>query len=118
MSGIAVAEKRELGVTLDLTYVSKYLSKGAESYGQQGALFKTIDVDLYGTGFGLRVKHRSHFGFLQSLPIPMALAAPLMIGRMPPLASLRGLRFPTIFLFIPEFTSRYQWTIQLPAVRT
>jgi len=59
MPGIAVAEKRELGVTLDLTYMSKYLSKGSESYGQQGALFKTIDVDLYGTGFGLRVKHRN-----------------------------------------------------------
>jgi hypothetical protein len=118
MPGIAVPEKRELGVTLDLTYMSKYLSKGSESYGQQGALFKTIDVDLYGTGFGLRVKHRNHFGFLQSLPIQMASAVLPMTGPMPPSASLRHLEFPTIFLFIPESASRYQWTIQLPAART
>ena len=59
LPGFAQAEKRELGVTLDLTYVSKYLSKGAEGYGQQGGLFKTIDIDLYGTGFGINVKHRN-----------------------------------------------------------
>ena len=55
----ARAEDRRLGITFDLTYLSKWLSKGAEAYGQQGALFKTIDVDLYGTGFGLDVTHRN-----------------------------------------------------------
>ena len=59
LPGFARAEKRELGVTLDLTYLSKWLSKGAEAYGQQGALFKTIDIDLYGTGFGVEVIHRN-----------------------------------------------------------
>jgi len=39
--------------------MSKYMSKGAEGYGQQGALFKTIDLDLYGTGFGVKVTHRN-----------------------------------------------------------
>jgi len=53
------AEEGKLGVTLDVTYLSKWLSKGVEAYGQQGALFKTIDVDLYGTGFGLKVIHRN-----------------------------------------------------------
>ena len=59
MPRIAASEEHKLGVTLDLTYVSKYLSKGAEGYGQQGGLFKTIDVDLYGTGFGVKVMHRN-----------------------------------------------------------
>ena len=55
----AHAEQGELGVTFDLTYMSKWLSKGAEVYGQQGAFFETVDVDLYDTGFGFKVVHRS-----------------------------------------------------------
>lgn len=57
--GLAHAQEDKLGVTFDLTYMSKYMSKGAEGYGQQGALFKTIDLDLYGTGFGAYVTHRA-----------------------------------------------------------
>lgn len=53
------AEEGKLGVTFDLSYWSKWLSKGAEAYGQQGALFKTIDLDFYGTGFGAKVTHRN-----------------------------------------------------------
>lgn len=52
-------EEAKLGVTFDLTYSSKWMSKGAEAYGQKGALFKTIDLDLYGTGFGVKVTHRN-----------------------------------------------------------
>ncbi|MHC4483035.1 MAG: hypothetical protein ACYSW4_05760 [Planctomycetota bacterium] len=58
-TGTGRTEEGELGVTLDLTYMSKYMSKGKESYGQQGALFKTIDLDLYDTGFGAKVTHRN-----------------------------------------------------------
>ena len=60
IAGLVQAEENgELGVTLDITYMSKWLSKGAEAYGQQGALFKTIDLDFYGTGFGVKVTHRN-----------------------------------------------------------
>ena len=52
-------EEKKLGVTLDLTYTSKWMSKGIEAYGSKGGLFKTIDIDFYGTGFGLRVTHRN-----------------------------------------------------------
>jgi len=58
-AGTVCAEKGELGVSLDVTYVSKWLSKGVEAYGQQGGWFKTLDVDFYGTGFGLKVTHRN-----------------------------------------------------------
>lgn len=50
---------KQLGVSLDLTYVSKWLSKGVEAYGSRGGFFKAVDVDLYGTGFGVKVAHRS-----------------------------------------------------------
>jgi len=59
MAGRAHAEEGELGVTLDLSYWSKWLSKGAYGYGSHGGLFKTLDLDLYGTGFGLNIKHRN-----------------------------------------------------------
>ena len=58
-AGTAQAEEKQLGVTFDLTYMSKWMSKGAEAYGQQGALFKTIDIDFYDTGFGVKVTHRN-----------------------------------------------------------
>ena len=54
-----VAEESKLGVTLDLTYTSKWLSKGVEAYGQQGGFFKTVDIYFYGTGLGLKVTHRN-----------------------------------------------------------
>jgi len=53
------AEGKKLGVTFDLTYMSKWMTKGKEGYGQQGAFFETIDVDLWGTGFGTAVAHQS-----------------------------------------------------------
>lgn len=52
----------KLKVGLDLSYWSKWLTKGSEGYGQQGAFFKTLDVDLYGSGFGIRVTHRNAIG--------------------------------------------------------
>lgn len=54
-----MAQEAKLAVTFDLTYTSKWMSKGAEAYGQQGRLFKTIDVDLYSTGFGVKVTRRN-----------------------------------------------------------
>ena len=70
IAGFAESSDGELGVTFDLSYWSKWLSKGAEGYGQQGALFKTVDVDLYGSGFV----------FPQKSPTPTDLAVPSTIG--------------------------------------
>lgn len=52
-------DSKDLKVTFDLTYTSKWMSKGVEAYGEQGGLFKTIDVDLWGSGFGFKVTHRN-----------------------------------------------------------
>jgi hypothetical protein len=51
-------QKKELGFSFEEQYHSKWLSKGVEAYGQQGAFFEIIDVDFYGSGFGLQVIHR------------------------------------------------------------
>ncbi|MBC8379159.1 MAG: hypothetical protein H8E62_08295 [Planctomycetes bacterium] len=58
---VAADEQQELGVTLDFTYVTKWLSKGVEAYGSDGGAFETLDLDFYGTGFGVKVTHRSAF---------------------------------------------------------
>jgi len=52
-------EEKKIGVTLDFTYLSRWLSKGFPVYGDQGALFQTLDLDFYGSGFGLITIHRS-----------------------------------------------------------
>ncbi|MGD8785884.1 MAG: hypothetical protein PVJ60_00545 [Phycisphaerales bacterium] len=59
ISGAVQAQEGELGVTLDLQYRSKWLSKGAYGYGTQGAFFKTVDLDFYNSGFGVKVTHRN-----------------------------------------------------------
>ncbi|MHC4285170.1 MAG: hypothetical protein ACYSWZ_19700 [Planctomycetota bacterium] len=59
LAGLASAENDKLGVTFDLTYMSKWMTKGKEGYGQQGAFFETFDIDLWGTGFGTAVGHQS-----------------------------------------------------------
>ena len=55
------AEKK-LSFAYDITYMSKYMTHGTEGYGQQGALLNSIDTDLYGTGFGIKVLHRNAIG--------------------------------------------------------
>jgi hypothetical protein len=51
--------EKKIGVTFQLDYLSQWLSKGAPAYGKQGAMFETIDLDLWGSGFGVQVIHRS-----------------------------------------------------------
>ena len=59
-AGLANAEEEaRLGVSFDLTYTSKWLSKGSAGYGQQAAWFKAVDLDFYQTGFGVKVAHRN-----------------------------------------------------------
>jgi len=41
--------------TVDVTYLSQYIWRGYNQYGQQSAIQPSIDLDLYGTGLGLNV---------------------------------------------------------------
>jgi hypothetical protein len=56
---MARGEEKKLGVTFGLNYMSKYMSKGSESYGQQGRLYESVDLDFWGSGFGLEISHQS-----------------------------------------------------------
>ncbi|MHC4244924.1 MAG: hypothetical protein ACYSU4_21145, partial [Planctomycetota bacterium] len=58
----AQAEEGKLGATFDVTYLSRWLSKGAEVWSEDGGIFETISLDLWGTGFGLGVTHLSATG--------------------------------------------------------
>jgi len=61
-AGRTQSQEKQLGVTFDVTYLSKWLSKGVEAYGSHGALFKSFDFDLFGTGLGFEVIHRNAIG--------------------------------------------------------
>jgi len=56
---IYAEDEKKLGVSFDLTYTTKWLSKGIEAYGSKGGLFKTVDVDFWQSGWGIRVTHRN-----------------------------------------------------------
>lgn len=56
-AGLAQGEDK-IGATFDITYMSKLMDKGGEYYGQKGGFLQTLDLDLWGTGFGVAVGHR------------------------------------------------------------
>ncbi|MHC4536712.1 MAG: hypothetical protein ACYS6K_22415 [Planctomycetota bacterium] len=62
MAHKAQAEEGTLGATFDVTYLSRWLSKGSEAWSEDGGIFETLSLDLWGTGFGLGVTHLSATG--------------------------------------------------------
>ena len=57
MAKLAQTRENKLGVTLDITYVSKYLDKGFDTYDDHSGIQSRIDIDLYGSGFGINTTH-------------------------------------------------------------
>jgi len=53
MTGLAQAAAGELHGAINATYTSQYVWRGFSVFGTQGAFHPGIDLDLYGTGFGL-----------------------------------------------------------------
>jgi hypothetical protein len=62
ITGAAQAEEGELKASFDLTYLSRWLSKGSEVFSEDGGMFETVTLDLWGTGFGVGVTHLSATG--------------------------------------------------------
>ncbi len=54
-AGLVQAQDEPLGVTLDTTWVSKYLWRGFDLLDDKGAFQPSIDVDLFGSGFSVNV---------------------------------------------------------------
>jgi len=62
-SNIVLAQEAELHGVLDVTYQSKYIWRGFDIYNDKSAIQPSVDLDLYGTGFGLNVMgHRANSG--------------------------------------------------------
>ena len=60
-AGLVHAQEGELTGTVDVTYLSKYIWRGFDIYGDKSAIQPSIDLDLYGTGFGINVMgHRAN----------------------------------------------------------
>ena len=53
--GLVQAQDEPLGVTLDATWVSKYLWRGIDLLDDKGAFQPSVDVDLFGSGFSVNV---------------------------------------------------------------
>jgi len=49
--------QEELTGTVDVTFLSQYIWRGFEMYGEKSAIRPSIDLDLYGTGLGLNVTY-------------------------------------------------------------
>ena len=54
-AGFAQAQDEALGVTVDATWVSKYLWRGIDLLDDKGAFQPSVDVDLFGSGFSVGV---------------------------------------------------------------
>jgi len=54
--GPATAGDNKLGITIDATYVSRYIWRGMDIYpNNHSAIQPSVAIDFYGTGFGLNV---------------------------------------------------------------
>ncbi|MBN2137615.1 MAG: hypothetical protein JW720_07405 [Sedimentisphaerales bacterium] len=61
MSGPVGGAERELHGTIDLTYQGKFVWRGFDVFGDKSAVQTGIDLDLYGTGFGVSAQgHRAN----------------------------------------------------------
>ena len=54
-AGLVQAEEGELGVTVDATWVSKYLWRGIDLLDDKAAFQPSVNFDLYGTGFSAKL---------------------------------------------------------------
>lgn len=60
-AGFAQAQEGELSGTVGITYLSKYVWRGFDVYGDKSAIQPAVDLDLYGTGFGVSIMgHRAN----------------------------------------------------------
>ena len=55
MAGVSPAQDGDLGVELDVTWVSKYIWRGFDLYDDKAAFQPSVNIDLYGTGFSFNV---------------------------------------------------------------
>jgi len=52
---LAGADEKELGISYDATWVSKYIWRGQDFYDDHASFQPSVNFDLYGTGFSVQV---------------------------------------------------------------
>lgn len=61
MAGSLWAQERELHGSIGAIYDSKYIWRGFDIYGDKSAIHPFVDLDLFGTGFGMNITaHRAN----------------------------------------------------------
>ena len=61
VASLGYAQEPELHGSVDITYLSKYVWRGFDIYDDKSAIQPSVDVDLFGTGFGVSVMgHRAN----------------------------------------------------------
>ena len=76
-AGFVQGQENDLGVTLDVTYLSSYIWRGFDCYAERhSAIQPSISLDFYGTGFGLKVfsSRANRSGFENSEWLDVALS--------------------------------------------
>jgi hypothetical protein len=59
--GLVQAQEGKLSGSIDVTYLSKYVWRGFDIFADKSAIQPSLDLDLYGTGFGVNVMaHRAN----------------------------------------------------------
>jgi len=62
-AGLVHGGDGELHGVIDFTYQSRYVWRGFDIFGEKSAIQPAVDLDLYGTGFGVRTTaHRANSG--------------------------------------------------------
>jgi hypothetical protein len=60
-AGLAAAQEGELHGYIDVTYQTKYVWRGFDIFADKSAIQPSVNLDLYGTGFGVNVMaHRAN----------------------------------------------------------
>ena len=60
-AAVPVQAQDELHGSVEVTYLSKYVWRGIEIFGNQSAIQPAVNVDLFGTGFGISAMgHRAN----------------------------------------------------------
>ena len=61
VAGLLQAAEGELHGVVDVTYQSKYIWRGFDAFDDKSAIQSSVDLDLFGTGFGINVMmHRAN----------------------------------------------------------
>lgn len=71
----AVGAAEDLGATLEVATMSKYMWRGFDRYDNKGAVNTSVDLDLFGSGFGVNVMYSQPLssGFENAKWIPATL---------------------------------------------